>query len=244
MSRIPTLRQQWWATVALALWLMVMVPSMTMADEPTRPIDPPPGASTVAPPSPAPMTDIHDIRPPVPVGFDAPWLGPALLTLATIVLLAVLVWWWRRRRKTQAIETIVPELPPETIAKAALDRISDVRGQEAKAFYFELSAILRQYVHGRFDVGAPEMTTEEFVPCIDRLAIDRDLARQFKQLCRAMDPVKFAGQDADERQMEKDLFFARAFVRQTTQHVETGEQSEELVADNENSKNQIPMLKQ
>lgn len=163
------------------------------------------------------MTDIHDIRPPVPVGFDIPpWLVPILLTLAGAVLLAALFFWWCRHRKKRTIETIVPELPPEMLAKQALDGISDVRGQDGKVFYFRLSAILRRYIFGRFGVGAPEMTTEEFLPCIDRLAMDRELARQLKQLCRAMDPVKFAGKGVDEKQMEQDLFFVRGFVRQTT----------------------------
>lgn len=162
------------------------------------------------------MTDIHDIRPPVPVGFDAPWLVPALLALVGVALLAALVLWWRRHRKKRTIETIVPELPPEMVARQALDGIGDVRGQDGKAFYFRLSAILRRYIFGRFGVGAPEMTTEEFLPCIDRLAFDRELARQLKLLCRAMDPVKFAGQQVDEKKMEQDLFFVRGFVRQTT----------------------------
>ena len=162
------------------------------------------------------MTDIHDIRPPVPVGFDMPpWLVPVLLSLAGVALLAALFFWWRRHRKKRVIETIVPEPPPEMVAMQALDGVGDVRGQDGRAFYFCLSAILRQYIFGRFGVGAPEMTTEEFLPCIERLPVDRDLARQLKQLCRAMDPVKFAGQKTVEKQMETDLFFARAFVRQT-----------------------------
>ena len=42
------------------------------------------------------MTDIHDIQPPVPVGFDMPpWLVPVLLSLAGVALLAALFFWWR-----------------------------------------------------------------------------------------------------------------------------------------------------
>jgi len=170
----------------------------------------------VAPDMPEPMTDIHDIRGPVPVGFDAPWLIPVLLTLAGVLIILALVWWWWRCRSKRPIDTIVPELPPEMIANEALGEIGDVRGVDGKAFYFRLSAILRQYIFGRFGVGAPEMTTEEFLPCIDRLAVDRELARQLKQLCRSMDPVKFGGVTTMEKQMEADLFFVRSFVRQTT----------------------------
>ena len=187
------------------------------------------------------MTDIHDIRPPVPVGFDMPpWLMPVLIALVVAGLLAALFFRWRRHRKKRVIETIVPELPPEMIAKQALDGIGDVRGQDGKAFYFRLSAILRRYIFGRFSVGAPEMTTEEFLPCIDRLPIDRELARQLKQLCRAMDPVKFAGQRVDEKQMEQDLFFVRGFVRQTTQ---SSDITDEMDSEKKNSNTQIPSLK-
>lgn len=183
------------------------------------------------------MTDIHDIRPPVPVGFDMPpWLVPVLLALSGVALLAALFFWWLRRHKKRTIETIVPELPPERVAMQALDGIGDVRGQEGKAFYFRLSAILRQYIFGRFGVGAPEMTTEEFVPCIERLPVDRDLARQLKQLCRAMDPVKFAGQGVDEKKMEHDLFFVRGFVRQTKKPIKMNANDK---VNEENSRSQI-----
>lgn len=203
---------------ALIVWLALgfAAPASDAEDPPAVPPNPAPAPGRAAPNAPAPMSDIHDIRPPVPVGFDAPWLMPVLLTLAGILMLAALVWWWRRHRRPRPIETIVPELPPEMVAMQALDQIGDVRGQDGKAFYFRLSAILRQYVFGRFAVGAPEMTTEEFLPYVDRLPVDRELARQLKQLCRAMDPVKFGGLTTVEKQMETDLFFVRTFVRQTT----------------------------
>ena len=207
-----------WSCIVIGLVLWLTIGQGIAAPDGEN--KPPTGQATVpgqtAPDMPAPMTDIHDIHPPVPVGFDAPWLIPVLLTLAGVVILAALVWWWRRRRKQKKIETIVPELPPEMIANQALAEIGDVRGQDGKAFYFRLSAILRQYILGRFGVGAPEMTTEEFLPCIARLPVDRELARQLKQLCRAMDPVKFGGVSTMEKQMESDLFFVRGFVRQTT----------------------------
>jgi LPXTG-motif cell wall-anchored protein len=98
-----------------------------------------------------------------------PWLIPVLIALGAVALLALAWWLWKKRKKAATIETIVPELPPEMTAMRALDGISDVRRLDGKTFYFRLSAILRQYVFGRFAVGAPEMTTEEFLPCIDRI---------------------------------------------------------------------------
>lgn len=195
------------------------------------------------------MTDIHDIEGPIAVGFDAPWLMPALIALAVAALLALAWWLWRKNRKKRVVETIVPELPPEMTAMQALGEISDVRRLDAKTFYFRLSAIMRQYIFGRFAVGAPEMTTEEFLPCIDGLPVDRELAQRLKSLSRAMDPVKFGGEVLEEKQMETDLFFAREFVSKTTPVVDLEENSDNGSQEDTpsqyqgNSNKQIPNLK-
>ena len=185
---------------------------------------PPVSTGSPTPDAPAPMTDIHDIRPPVPVGFGAPWLWPLLAALAVVAVIGVLWWGWRKRRRPQMVETIIPELPPESVAMRALDDIGDPRRLDGKTFYFRLSAILRRYAHGRFAVGAPEMTTEEFVPCIDRLPVEKELIQRLKQLCRAMDPVKYGDGRTSEKQMQTDLLFARTFVRRTTLAADTDNQ--------------------
>jgi hypothetical protein len=58
-----------------------------------------------------------------------------------------------------------------------------------------------------------------------------------------MDPVKFGGQIAVERQMETDLLFAREFVRKTTQQTDTDGKAKDREQIHENSKKQIPNLK-
>ena len=216
-------------SAGLVLWLALSMAITAMGAQPQTPSGPPPQANATAPDSTAPMTDIHDIRPPVSVGIDAPWLIPVLLTLAAAAILVATWWFWNKHKKARTVETIVPELPPEMRAMKALDEIADVKRLDGKTFYFRLSAILRQYVFGRFAVGAPEMTTEEFVPCIDRLHIENDLARRLRGLCRAMDPVKFGSETVVEKQMETDLFFAREFVRKTTPTAGTGNSNEEPV---------------
>ncbi|MGD9307822.1 MAG: DUF4381 family protein [Desulfosarcina sp.] len=206
-------------------------------------------ATAPSPDVPAPMTDIHDILPPVPVGLDASWLWIGLIAIGAVMLAALAWWLWKKIKKSRSVETIVPEQPPEMVARQALDQLSDVRGMDGKTFYFRLSAILRRYVFGRFGVGATEMTTEEFVPCIDHLSIDTDLARGLKRLCRAMDPVKFGGQAIAEKQMEADLFFAREFVRKTTQTFPMEKDNIDIeprattTQENTNSNRQIPNLK-
>lgn len=205
--------------------LTFILAARSMGEEIAASAGPQAAAESASPNIAPPMTDIHDILPPVSVGIDSAWLVPAMLTLTAVMILAAAWWRWNKRKKARVIETIVPELPPEMIARRALDEIDDVRRLDGKTFYYRLSAILRQYVFGRFTVGAPEMTTEEFIPCIDGLQLDHDLAQRLKRLCRAMDPVKFGAQTVMEKQMEKDLFFAREFVRKTTQQIDVDSKS-------------------
>jgi hypothetical protein len=229
--------------------LTVFQAAQVTGGETAAPAGPPAAAEPAAPSTPVPMTDIHDIQPPVSIGIDWPWLVPVLLTLAAAMILAAGLWFWKKRKKRRTIETIVPELPPEMTAMRALEQIADVKRLDGKTFYFRLSAILRQYVYGRFAVGAPEMTTEEFLPCIDRLKMDKNLAHRLKGLCRAMDPVKFGSETAVEKQMATDLMFAREFVQKTTQHIDMagkeagGEQNMVLSQNYGNTKKQIPNLK-
>ena len=233
----------------MIFFVLTLLQVAQVIGEETAPLSDSPAAGPLAPEAPAPMTDIHDIQPPVSVGIDAPWLVPSLIALAAAVILAAGWWFWKKRNRNRAVETIVPELPPELTAMQALDHIADVRRLDGKTFYFRLSAILRQYVFGRFAVGAPEMTTEEFIPRIDRLNMDKGLAQRLRVLCRAMDPVKFGSETAVEKQMETDLLFAREFVRKTAFTVnrndkEDGMEENTLLSSNyENSKKQIPNLK-
>ncbi len=236
------------AGIVFFLFTFLQVAQVT-GEETVAPAGPLAATESPPPKTPAPMTDIHDILPPVSVGIDAPWLVPVLLGLAAATILAAGWWFWKKQKKDRAIETIVPEPPPEMTALQALGEIADVRRLDGKTFYFRLSAILRQYVFGRFAVGAPEMTTEEFIPCIDRLNMDKILAQRLKGLCRAMDPVKFGSQTAVEKQMETDLIFAREFVRKTTQQTnmedekDHGEQRAIAPMIDKSSNTKIPNLK-
>jgi hypothetical protein len=107
-------------------------------------------------------------------------------------------------------------------AMRALDEISDVRRLDGKTFYFRLSAILRQYVFGRFR-GRRAGDDHRRISALHRSIRDgQSLAQRLRSLCRAMDPVKFGGETVMEKQMETDLFFAREFVRKTTLADESG----------------------
>lgn len=165
-------------------------------------------------PGPA-MSDIHDIK-----GLESIALGPAwwqnllwaLAGLALLVLLILAVRYWRKKRHPEPTPT--PALPPDRQALMELEALKQV--ESAKDFYFRLSVIFRDYLQGRFDLAAPEMTTEELLPELERLPLGTAWELDLKAFLRRSDPVKFAGRPADSDQMRRDLARIHEFVVETT----------------------------
>jgi hypothetical protein len=176
-----------------------------------------------------PMTDIHDIKPllpvPVPVSliFIALWAGLCILS-ALLLLGSWLL--WKRRRVPQA-KPIEAMLSPEDMARRRLASLS-ADTQEGKLFYFQLSGALREYIHGRFGIDSLEMTTEELLPRLEVLALEKDLKREVKSFLVACDPVKFADAPTHRSTMTRDLEFVLDFVEKTT--ASSTENTEEMAA--------------
>lgn len=105
----------------------------------------------------------------------------------------------------------------EAIAKL---RALEVRGapvaDQADAWFVELSAIVRSYLEHRYDIRAPELTTEEFLQVASRAAELTSAHRtQLSQFLERCDRVKFAGYRPDTSESIDTLAAARAFVEET-----------------------------
>lgn len=86
----------------------------------------------------------------------------------------------------------------------------------ADAWFVELSAIVRRYLEGRYEIRAPELTTEEFL----LVATARpELTSEHRKLLEAFlarcDRVKFAGYRPDAEESIATLAAARGFVEDT-----------------------------
>src|SRR5439155_1494096 len=109
-------------------------------------------------------SDIRDIKAPepIPVDWRPYWiLGGGILAA---VLVAVVLHRVLNRPKRAA--PAAPPRPPAEIAAAELERPRGRRLVEQGAFkeyYSALSDIVRRYLEHRFQLRAPEMTTEEFL---------------------------------------------------------------------------------
>jgi len=169
--------------------------------------------------TPPPMTDIYDIKPLEEAGLNPMlfvWIAAGVLIIALLIALAIFL--WKRRKQKQA--PAAPPMPPEKTALLALKKIDLLIEKDAKLFYFKITEIIRAYLHARFGLDALEMTTEELLPKIAALDLNKKLQNDLKALFYHSDPVKFAEQPADRQNMQNDFEFVEIFVNQTTPAVD------------------------
>jgi hypothetical protein len=143
------------------------------------------------------------------------WLQLALgAVLILWIVLARALWLrWRQRqiiaRRRSAYEEAVGEL-----AKLEAGGAPDV--DTADAWFVRLSAIVRRYLEGRYEIRAPELTTEEFLQEALRAAAltaaHRALLGTFLECC---DRVKFAAYRPDQKESLEMLAAARGFIEDT-----------------------------
>lgn len=159
--------------------------------------------------------DIHDLAR-WPDRFPR-WLI-ALLISAVVVGLGA----WLLRRylvRARALAEQAPPTPPHEIALAAL-RALLARGlieqHQVEAFYVELSCIARRYLEARFELHAPEETTEEFLrEAANSGKLTPEHQRLVAQFLEQSDLVKFARHQPGTDDMRTAYTAAERLVRET-----------------------------
>lgn len=172
--------------------------------------------------------EIKDIAPPVDLPLTL-WerLRPYVFALAALLLLALLWWWWKKRSKRQTTTEIRPQTPPQPPYEVALNRLKMLEqakywqlGQE-KLYYSELTDILRQYIEGRYQIQAPEMTTDETISAFRNIAIEGSVLEKLHKLLELADLVKFAKAKPLVEQHLQAFTDADFFIRATKPAQET-----------------------
>ena len=145
-------------------------------------------------------SDIRDIKPPVEI--PDPWLW-LWITLGILAVAAVAFVMWRRMRRKQELILVAPVVPPHIRAKQklaeALRLISD-----PNQFCTEVSNTLRLYLEERFELRAPERTTEEFLVELQNskhLMLDQKLS--LGEFLKSCDLVKFARHEPTETSLRQ-----------------------------------------
>lgn len=154
-----------------------------------------------------------------PKELDAPVSATAWTTAAVVVVLVAAGLILLRRRRTAAALAAEPPIPANEWATAALSALRaeklPERG-ELQTFHYRLSDIVREYIERRFDISAPDMTTEEFLAASTRdLRFDRAHTRVLSSFLQACDLVKYAKQLPAVDECYEALKTAAQFVEAT-----------------------------
>jgi len=139
------------------------------------------------------------------------------LGIGSIVTAGTAVWvYLRRKRQAELIRIFKPahEIAYERLQ--ALVKEDLIKKGKIKEFYEQISDILRHYIEHRFNLRAPEKTTEEFL--IELATADIPGAADKKDLgefLKHCDLVKFAKYNPAAEQIQKTFDLVKNFIEKT-----------------------------
>ena len=159
---------------------------------------------------------IADIAPPVSMPNDIP-LWPFVIIVIVIIAAAVIIVICTKRKTAAAIARLFK--PAHEIAYQRLEKLVAAKLIEKgmlREFYQRISDILRHYIEDRFDLMAPERTTEEFLFELSESnslpQADKDSLAEFLTHC---DLVKFAKHRPETEQIQRTFDLVKNFIAKT-----------------------------
>ena len=164
-------------------------------------------------PSEAPS--LNDLRPPAPpvelpeASMSSAWLW----TVCGIILFVAGCMMIRRRRRGRTIAE--PQLSPQELANRELRELISGKLSETdvKAFFVELTGVVRRYIERSTGVHAPEQTTEEFLREVNANSLfPDDTNARLGAFLESADLVKFAGYHPDTEAIKQSTQRAKQFI--------------------------------
>ena len=144
-----------------------------------------------------------------------------LLFLLLYALVLLIIWLILRKKyglDNSEKKPDLPLLPPHIVAIMELDRLKSEKiwkKGKNKEYYTELSDILRKYIQRRFQIDAPEMTTDEILVLFKRDKNTQSVYQNLRQILQLADLVKFAKTQPLENENEMSIMNSYLFVNQT-----------------------------
>jgi hypothetical protein len=173
----------------------------------------PPGMSNASAASAAPAVggeDIHDIKQPLPLGGGLWWVW----ALVAAVVIAALAIWLKKRKKVAALPPAL-YIPPHRRAKERLRGASELISDPYR-FCSLVSDVTRDYLEERFNLHAPDRTTDEFLAELRESSVLKEehkaLLEDFLTRC---DLVKFARHEPTEPELRALLDAALRLIDET-----------------------------
>jgi len=144
------------------------------------------------------------------------WIAGGLAALAVLSGLFLLL--YRRSRRPPPVKPLPPPTPVHVLALQALQELERKRlwqQDRSKAYYTELTDILRTYVEQRYGVPAMEQTTDELLGALGLSSMPGTAREQLAQILRLADMVKFAKWKALPSEHEQAMAGAIKLVQET-----------------------------
>ena len=178
------------------------------------------------------MKDIHDIRPPVQVGFDPVFLKTALITAGGIILFILVFFlikkYLKKKRQPRDLKYLPAPLPPHEAAVKELKFLFQQQIPDPRLFYFDLTAVLRRYIGRSFGINAIEMTSQEFTKGIALLDLDKTVKKEMTRFLKLSDSFKYAGLVPEKDRVKEDLLFVREVIGRIEKDLTAEKQQEDL----------------
>ncbi|MCP5005878.1 MAG: protein BatD [Planctomycetes bacterium] len=168
--------------------------------------------------------DIRDIKPPVFLKKDYLRLYILLAAIFGTMALIGIPFFLIYRKKQEKAVIVPPPLPAHEIAYKALEKLQSLdlasKGQ-IKEYYFHLSDIVRHYIENRFELMAPERTTEEFlIEMTTTNKLDKIHQQLIGNFLEHSDLVKFAAYAPQDQEIEDSYCSAKRLVDETKEVLE------------------------
>lgn len=171
------------------------------------------------------MNDIRDVKGVVELLLKEKNRTKVIIVLASLAAVALVLLLCLRRKKEKAAP---PPVPAHVKAFAALEALLAeglLEKELYKEYFSRLSLVLRTYIEDRFEIRAPELTTEEFLAVLrqdPKFSYEqREMLRSFLGEC---DMIKFAKGETSAELAKEATDNIKNFIEQTK---ETAEQKEE-----------------
>ena len=165
--------------------------------------------------------EIKDIKKPIEAPYTFREALPWIIAVFVILIITYFVFYYlKKRKKAEPIFKAAhkPKLPPHTLALNALDdlRLKKIwQSGRIKEYHTELTDILREYIDGKFNIPAHELTSDEIMEAINETATNKQAKEKLRQTLVLADMVKFAKQQPLPLEHDGSLNNAYDFVKET-----------------------------
>lgn len=173
---------------------------------------------------------IKDIKAPFEEPFDwhdyLPYIYGGVAALVAIIILIIIL------RKVFKKKPVVIEPPKQKVPAhiTALNALEDIRNKKLwqegkyKEYHTLISDTLREYIEGRYNVAAMELTSDEIFKIMNSQVIDGISKEKLRQILTLADYVKFAKVIPVDVENEMSLGNAFDFINGTKREINNNEE--------------------